>query len=64
LTGGSKLDAMLGADTEEATLAWLGGALEHAYSYGQHLALAYLEAVIEDVMFEEEMAEREASFVE
>ncbi len=58
LTGGSRLDPMLVADTENATLAWLEAALEHAYSQGQHSALAYLEAVIEDVVFEEEMAAR------
>jgi hypothetical protein len=63
LMGGSTLDPMLAADTENATLAWLERALEHAYSYGQHSALAYLEAVMEDVVFEEEMAAREASFV-
>jgi hypothetical protein len=57
-TGRSTLDSMLGADTETATLAWLEEALEHAYSHGQHIALAYLEAVMEDVVFEEEMAAR------
>jgi hypothetical protein len=44
---------------ENATLAWLDGALEHAYSHGQSKALAYLEAIMEDVVFEEEMAIRE-----
>jgi hypothetical protein len=44
---------------ENATLAWLDGALEHAYSHGQSKALAYQEAVMEDVVFEE-MAPREA----
>jgi hypothetical protein len=47
-------------DHEDATLACLDGALEHAYSHGQSKALAYLEAVMEDVVFEEEMAGREA----
>jgi hypothetical protein len=46
---------------ENATLAWLDRALEHAYSHGQDKALAYLEAVMEDVIFEEEIAVREAS---
>lgn len=64
VTGGSRLDSMLRAGTEEATLAWLEGALEHAYSHGQHLALAYLEAVIEDVLFEQEMAVRRTSRVD
>jgi hypothetical protein len=51
---------MLVADTKEVTLAWLEEALEHAYSHGQHLALAHLEAVIEDVVFEEEITARTA----
>jgi hypothetical protein len=55
---------MLVADAEEATLAWLEAALEHAYSHGQHLALAYLEAVMEDVVFREELAARKTSFVD
>jgi hypothetical protein len=63
IMGRSTLDSMLGAHSETATLAWLEEALEHAYSHGQHLALAYLEAVIEDVVFEEEMAARTASVV-
>ena len=64
ITGGSALDPMLVADTDTATLAWLEAALEHAYSHGQQLALAYLEAVIEDVVFAEEMAARSTSFVD
>ncbi len=64
LTGGSRLDSMLRAGTEEATLAWLEGALEHAYSHGQHSALAYLEAVMEDVLFVEELAATKTSFVD
>jgi hypothetical protein len=56
------LDPMLVADTEDATLAWLEEALEHAYSHGQHSALAYLEAVMEDVVFEEEMTTRASIF--
>ena len=55
---------MLVADTEKATLAWLEAALEHAYSHGQQLALAYLEAVIEDVVLAEEMTARKMSFLE
>ena len=63
IRGGSTLDPVLVADTREVTLAWLEEALEHAYSHGQHLALAYLEAVIEDVVFEEEITARTASVV-
>jgi hypothetical protein len=62
-TGGSTLESMLGAHTETATLAWLEEALEHAYSQGQRFALAYLEAVMEDVVFEEEITARTASVV-
>jgi hypothetical protein len=58
------MEPMLVADTETATLAWLEAALEHAYSHGQRLALAYLEAVIEDVVFAEEMAARKTAFVD
>ena len=54
---------MLVADTKEVTLTWLEEALEHAYSHGQHAALAYLEAIIEDVVFEEEITARTASIV-
>ena len=57
------MDPVLVADTKEVTLAWLEEALEHAYSHGQHLALAYLEAVIEDVVFGEEITVRTASVV-
>ncbi len=63
IRGGSTLDPMLVADTKEVTLAWLEEALEHAYSHGQRFALAYLEAVIEDVVFEEEITARTASVV-
>jgi hypothetical protein len=52
-----------GTHTETVTLAWLEHALEHAYSHGQRFALAYLEAVMEDVVFEEEVAVRTASVV-
>ncbi len=63
IRGGSTLDPMLVTDTKELTLAWLEAALEHAYSHGQHSALAYLEAVMEDVVFVEGMAARTASVV-
>jgi hypothetical protein len=41
---------------ESVTLAWLEEALEHAYAHGQLRALAYLEAVMEDVVFVMKMA--------
>ena len=55
---GSTLDSMLGADTENATLAWLASALEHARSQGQEKVVDYLEAIAEDVLFEMESAAR------
>ena len=42
------------------SLAWLEDALEHAYAHGQMQTLAYLEAVMEDVVFEVELAARKA----
>lgn len=54
---------MLMSDTNTATLAWLEDALKYAYSYGQMKALAYLEAVVDDAVFETEMAERRAVFI-
>ena len=45
-------------------LAWLEEALEHAYAHGQMQTLAYLEALMEDVVFVMEMiATRKASSV-
>jgi hypothetical protein len=37
-------------------LGWLEEALEHAYAHGQMQTLAYLEALMEDVVFVMEMA--------
>jgi hypothetical protein len=47
----------VGADGE-ITLAWLGAALEDAYVRGQMRLLAYLEAVMEDLVFELELGAR------
>ena len=47
---------------ESVSLAWLEHALEHAYTHGQMLALAYLEAVMEDVVFEMELAASKKAF--
>ena len=38
-----------------ATLGWLAGALEYAYTHGQVQLLAYLEAVVEEVLFDVEL---------
>jgi hypothetical protein len=48
------LDLVLNTD-DEVELAWLEGALEHAYTQRQTQLLAYLEAVMEEVLFEMEL---------
>jgi hypothetical protein len=57
------LDLAVRAGNESVALAWLEEALEYAYAHGQMQTLAYLEAVMEDVVFVMEMAERESSTV-
>jgi hypothetical protein len=52
------LDIAANVGNESAALAWLEEALEYAYAHGQIQTLAYLEAVIEDVVFMMEMAAR------
>ena len=47
---------------ESVSLAWLEEALEHAYAHGQMQALAYLEWVMEDVVFVMEMAASKKAF--
>ena len=44
---------MAGVDNR-GYVGWLDVALEHAYMHGQMKLLAYLEAVMEEVLFEEE----------
>ena len=39
----------------EAALAWLDGALSEAVSRGQMALIVYLDAVLEDLMFEMEL---------
>ena len=48
------LEVPLGVDTDTATLAWLVSALEQVRSQGQAKALAYLNDVADDVVFEME----------
>ena len=50
--------------TDTATLAWLEDALGYVYAHGQMYALAYLEAVMDDTIFEMEMDERRTFFIE
>ncbi len=53
------MDVALSSEgNEPVSLAWLEAALGHAYAHGQTQALAYLEAVMEDVVFVMEMADR------
>jgi hypothetical protein len=52
------LDITAGAGNESVTLTWLEEALEFAYAHGQMQILAYLEAVMEDVVFMMEMTAR------
>jgi hypothetical protein len=57
------LDSAVRAGNESVAIAWLEEALKHAYAHGQMKTLAYVEAVMEDVVFVMEMAERESSTV-
>ena len=52
------MDSKLGAGTEKATMVWLMRALEHARSQGQEKVVDYLEAIVDDVIFEMESAAR------
>ena len=52
------MDSALVVDTETATLAWLVNALEHARARGQTKLVGYLEAVVDDLVFEMESAAR------
>jgi hypothetical protein len=52
---------LLSVDDRTATLAWLVSGLEHARRRGQTKILGYLEAVLDDVVFEMESAARSES---
>jgi hypothetical protein len=52
------LDSAGSVGNESVSLAWLEDALEHAYAHEQIKSLAYLEAVMEDVVFLMEMTAR------
>jgi hypothetical protein len=56
------LDLAASVGNESVSLAWLEKALEHAYTHGQMQTLAYLEAVMEDVVFVTEMADARKPF--
>ena len=50
------MDSALVVDTDTATLVWLVNALEHTRARGQTKLVGYLEAVVDDVVFEVESA--------
>jgi hypothetical protein len=52
------LDLAASVANESVTLAWLENALAYAYAHEQMKSLAYLEAVMEDVVFLMEMTAR------
>ncbi len=54
------MDSTVVSNTDTTTLAWVEDALSCVYAYGQMKALAYLEAVMDDAVFEMEMDERRA----
>ncbi len=58
------MDLAASLSKEPVSLAWLEEALAYAHAHGQMKTLAYLEAVIEDMVFVMDMAAmREASSV-
>jgi hypothetical protein len=52
---------MSSVDDRTATLLWLVSGLEYARTQGQTKILGYLEAVLDDVVFEMESAARSGS---
>ncbi len=56
------MDVAAGVGNESVSLAWLEDALEHAYAHGQMKTVAYVEAVMEDVVFVMEMADATKPF--
>ncbi len=50
------MDLAASLGNESLSVAWLEDALEHAYARGQMKSLAYLESIMEDVVFVTEMA--------
>jgi hypothetical protein len=52
---------MLSVDDPTATLMWLVSGLEHVRMRGQTKIVGYLEAILDDVVFEIESAARSGS---
>jgi hypothetical protein len=57
------LEPKTNIDDGYATLAWLEDALSQAFELRRPELWAYLEAVMDEVLFEMEMAERRASLL-
>jgi hypothetical protein len=57
-----QLDLVPSVSDESVSLAWLEDALGYAYAHGQMQTLAYLEAIMEDVVFMLEMAATKKAF--
>jgi hypothetical protein len=55
-------DLAASVGNEHVSLAWLEDAIEHAHAHGQMKALAYLEAIEEDVVFVMEMTTTRKAF--
>ncbi len=51
-------DVAASVGNETVSMAWLEDAIEHTHAHGQMKTLAYLEAVMEDVVFVLETVER------
>ena len=56
------MDLAVSVGDESVSLAWLEDALGYAYAHGQMQTLAYLEALMEDVVFMLEMAASKKAF--
>ena len=56
------MDLAASVGDESVSLAWLEDALGYAYAHGQMQTLAYLEALMEDVVFEMEIAASKKAF--
>ncbi len=46
---------LVGSADNKVGLAWVEGALEHAFARGEMVLVAYLEEVMDEVLFEMEM---------
>jgi hypothetical protein len=55
-------DMTMGANGETAALAWLVSAMGYARAQGQETLIGYLEAVMEEAVFEMEMAATRKAF--